>query len=40
LRKTRGGRFWGGGRGIQVNGKGMTFLVGLKEEKKIIQQVK
>jgi len=39
MRKTKGG-FWGGGSVIQVNSIGTTFQVGLKEEKKIIWQVK
>jgi hypothetical protein len=30
-------RIWGGGTVIQVIGKGTTFQVGLKEEKKIIR---
>jgi hypothetical protein len=37
---TGGGRFWGGGRVIQVDSKGTTFQAELKKEKKIIWQVK
>jgi hypothetical protein len=38
--EERRGGFWGGGSVIQVNSKGTTLQVGLKEEKKIIWQVK
>jgi hypothetical protein len=37
--EDRRGRFWGGGCDIQVDSKGTTFQVGLKEEHKIIRQV-
>jgi len=39
VRKIGKGRFWGEGCVIQVNRKGTTFQVGLKEEKKIIRPV-
>jgi len=40
LRKTGRCRFWSGGRVIHVDSRGATFQVGIKEENKIIQQVK
>jgi len=36
----KGEGVWGGGSVIHVNSKGTTLQVGLKEEKKIIWQVK